>query len=130
MIRHNSAPVILLAFLGTVCASCGPGYTVQTLPNGKKLKVLQVGPMAMARSSIIHGRAFFLSYQTDLPIKAPTAIVEEEQAIWAALRPVVEQQGFKIAVIKANSPPQWLFLRTVRWLMLKKTAGGDWEIAN
>jgi len=127
-LRHSWVPFTLLV----LCVSCTvrePAYTVEKLPDGREIKLIDSGVM---HHSSFDGQAFFINYQTDLATDPPEAIVEEGKSIWNALQPEVEPQGFETVVIKASLPPEGGFLqrRTTRWLIFKKNEDGDWRIAN
>lgn len=91
--------VWLMLFLAL--AGAAHGAEVETLPDGRRitlLQVVEVEPEAGARTLV-------LEYQTELPLTDAAALAAEVDAVWAYFRPTVEAAGVDTAAIKAMAPP-------------------------
>jgi len=123
--RH-ALTTLTLAFL---CAcSVGPNYKVQTLPNGKQLKVINLTKTQMATPD---GLVSFmrLDYQTDLKISDISALGKEADQIWVYFKNDVEQAGLKEGIIRANSPPTGTIIQETssHAFAYKKESNGKWS---
>jgi hypothetical protein len=92
-----------IAFACVLLAACSsePQYTVQTLPDGKQVKVLGVAKVF----STSGGGWLILSYQTDLPMSDVSALAKEADHLWPYFKNDVEKAGMKEGAIKAVSEP-------------------------
>lgn len=114
---------VALALL-TAC-SVGPQYQIQTLPNGKQVKLIAVTRMASTNGN----KWMVLKYQTDLPISDVNAISREIDQIWVYFKNDVERAGMKDAVIKASSAPTGTIVQESKAynVAYKKGQDGTWS---
>jgi hypothetical protein len=84
-------------------------YKLVTLPSGKQVKVLSVGPVMYTSGS--KDKTLMLSYQTDLKVSDKAALKKEVDEIWPALKEDAEKGGFTSAVIGANEVPHGWILK-------------------
>ena len=123
--RRALIPLIL----SLLCAcSVGPKYQVETLPNGKQLKVLSINTVNMATPN---GAVRFLrlDYQTDLAISDVDALRDEVDQIWPYFKNNVEQAGMDEAIIRANSAPTGTIIQETssHGFAYKKGPDGKWS---
>lgn len=84
-----------------VLAATVRGAEVQTLPDGRRITLLQVVEVEPETGA----RTLVLEYQTELPLTDTAALAAEVDAVWAYFRPTVEAAGVDTAAIKAMAPP-------------------------
>ena len=121
--------VLISLILAILCAcSVGPKYQVETLPNGKQLKVLGINTVNMATPN---GMLSFLrlDYQTDLEMSDVEALEKEADEIWPYFKNNVEQAGLDEAIIRANSAPVGTIVqeKSTRAFAYKKGPDDKWS---
>ncbi|MCK9614058.1 MAG: tetratricopeptide repeat protein [Candidatus Omnitrophica bacterium] len=113
-----------------VSCSSKPAYTIRKFPNGKEIKVLNIGTMY---NPSLNGPALLFNYETDANFEDRAAIDKEVQEIWNYFRLDAEEQGFKNAIIKVNSTYNKVFfmrLNKTRWFFFKKDRNNDWQLGD
>lgn len=123
--RHTLFSLLLVL----LCAcSAGPNYQVQTLPNGKQLKVIRVTKMYSTNGV---NKWLILDYQTDLQIADVDALKKETDQIWPYFKNDVEQAGMDEALIRANSAPAGTIIQKSEshGVAYKKAIDGTWSHA-
>jgi hypothetical protein len=106
--------VLISLILALLCAcSPGPKHQVETLPNGKQLKVLSINTVKMATPNGVLSY-LRLDYQTDLNISDVAALQKEVDEIWPYFKNNAEQAGMDEAIIRANSAPKGTFIQETK----------------
>jgi hypothetical protein len=119
----------MLFFTTSLLVSCfpGPQYEAQTLPSGRKVKILGVVNMNFGDQD----QALMLKYYTDAAISDRTALQTEAEDIWQSFKVEVERAGLKTAILSANEIPHGIISKTSGFnFVFKKGEGGDWALAN
>ena len=119
----------LLLPVALLCAcSNGPAYRSVTLPSGRVVKVLGVGPIRFGSGEI----GLSLTYQTDLKISDQDALRKEADEIWAAFRVDAEKAGVHSAIISANEIPEGMIIKKSRTytFVYQKSDIGEWHQLN
>jgi len=81
-----------------VGCSQGEPYSVQTLPNGKEIKIIGVTKAFFTEGD----PALILAYETDLPLDDVAALRKEVLEIWPTFKINVEQSGLNTGGIQAR----------------------------
>ena len=121
--------VLISLIIAYLCeCSVGPKYQVQTLPNGKQLKVINMTKVQMATPN---GVVSFLrlDYQTDLKTSDIDALKKEVDQIWPYFKNDVEQAGLSEAIIRANTAPTGTIIQesSSHAFAYKKEPNGAWS---
>ena len=97
-----------------------------TLPSGKTVKVLGVGPIRFGSGEI----GLTLAYQTDLKISDQETLSKEADEIWRSFRVDAERAGVKSAIISANEIPEGLIIKKSRTynFVYQKNDRGEWHL--
>jgi hypothetical protein len=118
----------VLFFSAALFAGCSsqPAFRTVTLPSGKAVRVLGVGPMRFNSGST----ALMLKYQTDLKISDREALRKEVDEIWSSFRVDADKGNFQSAIISANEIPQGMILKSGQAynFVYEKTSDGQWQL--
>jgi hypothetical protein len=97
-IRYFSVLCVILALQG---CSRAPDFTERTLPSGRTIKLMGIGPMVLT-----DGRALMLRYRTDLAIDNISAMQQEADDIWTVFQIDAEKAKVTTAIISATDTPK------------------------
>lgn len=86
-----------------------PSNTIQ-LGRGKSVTILGIGPVYFTKGP----PSLMLRYQSSVDFSNLRALHREALEIWKSFRPVVERNGYKEAVLSANSPPSGVLITSSR----------------
>ncbi|MBK8474923.1 MAG: hypothetical protein IPL39_01065 [Opitutaceae bacterium] len=119
--KHTICTALLFGIF--VCTALAGGEPVKDAPSvlrlasGKEIKVLSI------TRTTLHGSdepAVSLQYETTISFQDMAKLWSEVEQVWAALRPIAEQQKVHAAVVTANQPAS-------SFLPLSKGAGWAWK---
>jgi hypothetical protein len=122
MRRHMLTLSIAILCL-TACSNT-PSYRPVSLPSGKTIRVLSVGPIQFSSGQ----NALMLRYQTDMKI-SDQALSKEADEIWSSLRGDAEKGNFRSAIISANEIPTGFIIKQGHSynFVFEKQDDGTWK---
>jgi hypothetical protein len=117
-----------LAMAVMLMMSCSPPpetYTVKKLPDGKEIKVKNVGKVFFSEDE----PALVLNYITDIPIEDAAAIETEVNSIWPVFQVNVVESGLTAGAIRAHEPRSPGIASSQRTIgfVWEKSDSGSWE---
>lgn len=121
--------IFLLLLINTllICCSSEPNYTVQKLPSGKEIKILNIGKMHFTNDI----PALVLRYQTDIIITDTDSLRKEAEEIWPVFRVNVEKSGLSNATIMPTTVPiRKYFIFTTNksyYFTISRNSNGTWQ---
>lgn len=118
---------IIGLIISLVGCSQGEPYSVQTLKNGKEVKIIGVTKALFAGGET----ALILAYETDLPLENVTALREEVLDIWPDFQVNVEKSGLNIGGIQARKTKKTsVFTSAAKnyGFIFTKTSSGEWVL--
>src|SRR5258708_5549330 len=94
---------LLLLLCSVVALNCGSqqSLTVRTLPSGKLVKVIGIGPITFADGTT----SIMLQYLTDFGIADSVRVRMEVEEIWQEFRKDAEKAQTNVAIISACEDP-------------------------
>jgi hypothetical protein len=122
--------VLVISLVASSSLALASTYTLQTLPSGRKIKILGIGKMFFSKDE----PALMLKYQTDNDIDKIDLIRQEAEEIWPIFRVNVENFGLSNAIISAIETPKkkLLILSTSRSynFLISKKQNGSWGFSS
>ncbi len=118
----------LSLFVFLVACSQQP-FSVQTLPNGKEVKIIGVTKAYFTEGDT----ALILAYETDLSLEDKGELLREAKEIWPTFRVNVEQYGLNAAAIQATKTTKTSpFTSTAKQytFVYTKNSSGQWELGD
>jgi hypothetical protein len=120
--------------IATLCAllalDCGSqqGLTVRTLPSGKAVKVLGIGPVTFADGTT----SIMLKYLTDYGIADSVRLRMEVEEIWQEFRNDAERARTSVAIISAYEDPNAASIPAGKSFnyVFQKDPDGNWRMVN
>jgi hypothetical protein len=129
-VRGHAVRIFLAVLLAGTVSACGQNKgQVQTLPSGKQIVVLGVGPIYFAKDN---QTALMLKYQTTLSLEDRAALGKEADEIWSSFRVDVDQAGLPTGIISANEKPTGFIVTHSRGFnfVYTKSGNGQWTRLN
>jgi hypothetical protein len=119
--------VVLCSVIGLSCAS-HQSLTVRTLPSGKQVKVIGIGPVTFEDGTT----SIMLKYQTDLRIADSVRLRREVEEIWQEFRVDAEKARMNVAIISAYEDPGASAIQTGKTFnyVFEKIPDGNWRMVN
>ena len=119
----------LSLFVLLVACSQQKSYSVQTLPNGKEIKIIGV-----TKASFTEGdTALILAYETDLSLEDKVELLREAKEIWPTFKVNVEKSGLNAAAIQATKTTKTSpFTSTAKQytFVYTKNSSGQWKLGD
>ena len=101
--------IALLTVSVISCQFAEPKYTIQRLPSGRRVKVLDIGTVYFRNGE----QGLLFKYRTDIDFDNKKDLMREVKGIGRYLQRDAEAQGLRIAVISAYGPPaEGMFAKT------------------
>ena len=101
MMTRSLSVLCLVMSLSLIGCTRSPDFTERTLPSGRTVKLMGMGPMVLKE-----GTALMLRYRTDLAIDNIPSLQQEADDIWSVFRIDADKAGVTTAIISATDTPK------------------------
>ncbi len=119
---------LLLVLVHVLGCSSGTTPRIVTLPSGRTVKVLGVGPIRFSSGET----GLILTYQTDLKVSDQDALRKEVDEIWRSFQIDAEKANVRSAIITASEVPEGMIIKRSHEynFVFQKSDDGTWQNLN
>jgi hypothetical protein len=123
--RLLQSSVAILAAYAVSCGPAVPDYELVTSRSGREVKLED-----LSRIERVDGaEAMYVAYRSQVDLADLPALHEEVEDVWQTFRPEVEQQGLRLAVIRASQweKPGWQRHGRAVQFVVERSPEGEWH---